>query len=474
MPAGQKKILTVKRDYTMQKAKYLLIGCLLLATLTFAQNPQMTDSALLGYWEGAYSRHGSIQIVKLELFKEQGKLLASMSVPERGWFQSRVSEGFEFRDGWLQYDLLYGKTRLYLDEKAGELRGEAIDDEDSTVSKVQLKRVLKPVAPPLTEQNYIFKAGQTDLAGTLVRPVGNGPHPAVIIVQGRGYGKRWGQYREARRLAEHGLAAFIFDGRGRGESGGSRETATAEDRFADVEAALTLLQNNDHIDKKQIGLWGISAGGWVSSIVAKRTATAAFLILDVGPAESLAEQQGHVVEYKMRWFAEQPFTENDYRAAFNYQKMLVELCWQNATWQEIEPLVADARQQAWGGYVDLPEDINNSELDYFRRRKGFDPTGALRTLKIPVLAIYGGRDFVVPARINAAKLQGFLEEAGNQDFHIAVFPEGNHGMSIPEQKPLVDEWPTKAYRWPRMAPGVYETIYPWILEHVSLNKLSSQ
>lgn len=44
----------------------------------------------------------------------------------------------------------------------------------------------------------------------------------------------------------------------------------------------------------------------------------------------------------------------DGRLVFAYQKKLVELSWQGADWQTIAPLVANARTQRWGKYVDLP------------------------------------------------------------------------------------------------------------------------
>ena len=446
----------------------LFLFALLVPGLVLAQSSNAPFAALEGYWEGAYLHEGSIQILKMDLHEQENTLRATFTVPDWGILRAPPRSEVTYTDNELSFNFLYGATTLLVDTEAGEMRGTTMRRDSSTL-QVHLKRTFRPVQPTLVRENLQFQSGDVTMGGTLVLPAGPGPHPAVIIVQGRGYGSRWGQSAEASRLAERGIAGFVFDGRGVGESGGNRQTVTGEDRFQDVLGALDLLLARDDIDASQIGLWGISAGGWIAPVVAQRSGRVAFLILDVGPAESLADQQGHVIEYRMRWFADEPFTEDDYRAAFDYQKKLVELSWEDAEWDTFAPLVAHAREQPWSGYVDLPDDLNNSELDYFRRRKSFDPVPALRQTTIPVLAFYGERDFVVPPQANAPKLENALRDAGNTDYKIIVVPRANHGMAVPGGFNQEDNaWPQRYYRWARGAPGLGDTIYTWILDHVKV------
>lgn len=450
--------------------KLLVFCCLVFPGLALAQSSEAPSTTLTGYWEGAYLHEGSVQILKMDLQEHEERLHAFFSVPDWGIINAppRRNE-LTYSNGQLAFNFLYGPTTLRVDTDAGEMRG-TVMRRDSTTHQIHLKRTFRPVEPTLVRENLTFKSGDVTMAGTLVLPEGKGPHPAVIIVQGRGYGSRWGQSAEARRLAERGIAGFVFDGRGVGESGGDRAATTDEDRYQDALGALDLLLARDDIDPNQIGLWGISAGGWVVPVVAQRSGQVAFLILDVGPAESLADQQGHVIEYRMRWFAEEDFTEADYRAAFAYQKKLVELSGEGADWETFEPLVAHARSQPWSQYVDLPDDMTNGELDYFRRRKSFDPLPALRQTTIPVLAFYGERDYVVPPQANVPKLEQALQEAGNTDFKVIVVPNANHGMAIPGGF-SEEDGPNRYYRWARGAPGLGDTIYTWILDHVKVDSL---
>lgn len=447
--------------------KKTLLLLLFIPTLALTRQSDSTQTAVIGYWEGAYLREGSVQLLKMNVETPEGQLQVFISVPEGGILEASPRD-LRYDSNQLSFVFIHGQTTLLVDAAAGEMRGIAIG-RDSAKTRVHLKRTLKPVEPKIVREEVRFQSGAVTMAGTLFLPATRGPHPAIIIVSGRGYGSRAGNAADATRLAQRGVASLIFDGRGVGESGGDRMKTTAEERYQDVIAAIDLLAARKDIDAKQIGLWGVSAGGWVIPIAAQRSGKVAFLMLDVGPAESLAEQQGHVVAYNMRWFAKEKFTEEEFKAAYAYQKKLVELSWQEAPWQSFAPLVAKARQQRWSAYVDLPENLDNGELDYFRRYKNFDNTAALRQAKIPVLAWYGERDYVVPPPENVSKLERLLKEAGNQDFKILVLPEADHGMTIPGgMRGEGEEWPVRYYRWQRRVPGLYEKIYEWVLAHVKI------
>jgi pimeloyl-ACP methyl ester carboxylesterase len=353
---------------------------------------------------------------------------------------------------------------LLVDLEAGTMRALAGDEEPR--ARVYLRRTVELPVPAFREEEVSFRTedGAT-LAGTLVQPAAPGPHPAVVFVTGRSNASREAHRTQANLLARFGVAGLIFDSRGTGQSDGDRAALTDRQRFADVRAALDLLSTHSAVDAGQVGLFTHSAGGWVGPVVADQVGTVAFMVINVGPAESLADQQGHVVEYNMRR-QDEDFTEADYRAAYSYQKRLVELVNEGAPWEEFEPLVAAAREQAWGAYVDLPEDLQNSELDYFRRRTEFDPVPALKRTTIPVLALYGETDFVVPPAVNVPKMEQYLSEAGNRDFRVVVVPEAGHDMMVGGSVRGEGAWPEAYYEWYGAAPGYYQTIVTWVLEHV--------
>lgn len=449
-----------------------LLSVLLLATCSFGITQAQIIShkqEVTGYWEGAYIGEEGIQILKMDVYEEGGRLFSDFEVPDMGWIWMRIPIAYDSGSDKVNFRFIHGDIELLADLEEAEMRGFATARNGDKL-KVHMKRSLKPAETSFSREDITYMAGEDSIAASIFYPDTKGPHPIVIVAQGRSYGNRWGQAGTAIYLAKRGVATLLFDGRGAGRSTGNRPTLTEEDRYQDVLSAIEEVKKKDYIDASQIGLWGVSAGGWVVSEVASRSKDIDFMILDVGPSVSLADQQGHVPEYRMR-LSNAGFPEEQIQAAFNYQKSLVELSWKGAEWSEFEPIIEEAKKQPWSQFVDLPENMENSELDYYRRRK-YDPAPGLSETTIPVFAFYGGRDFAVPAQENAPELEKLLKQAGNNDYKILVQPEGNHGMRIPAGMRGEEggEWPERYFRWPRSAPGTGELIYEWILEHVNLNE----
>src|ERR1700720_4629528 len=73
-----------------------------------------------------------------------------------------------------------------------------------------------------------------------------------------------------------------------------------------------------------------------------------------------------------------------------------------------------------------------------------------RQVKIPVLALYGGKDLNVPAAKNVTALTQALTAAGNQDFTIKVFPDANHD-GLETTDPMLDG--EQARYLTRLVPG---------------------
>lgn len=167
------------------------------------------------------------------------------------------------------------------------------------------KRPQTPVAPfPYESENVTFtnpKDGNT-LAGTLTKPAGNGPFPAVVLVTGSGAQNRDEElfYHHpfaviADYLNRNGIAVLRYDDRGAGASDPGKYEDTSENYSYDAEAAFDYLLSLAAIDKNKIGILGHSEGGYINFMVAQRRPDVAFVISLAGPAvkgsEILAAQQ---------------------------------------------------------------------------------------------------------------------------------------------------------------------------------------
>ncbi len=86
----------------------------------------------------------------------------------------------------------------------------------AAASEEERKPPRRPAAAARHESPVLLDVPVTfrGLQGELIAPGGEGRHPAVVMIQGRGRATRE-QFREqAEYLAEHGVAALIYDKRG--------------------------------------------------------------------------------------------------------------------------------------------------------------------------------------------------------------------------------------------------------------------
>lgn len=108
------------------------------------------------------------------------------------------------------------------------------------------------------------------LAGRIeLPPTGQSPYPCVVFAHGFDSSKDSprGTYI-AQRLREKGLATFLFDFTGHGDSEGTKEESTLKQQLDDLEKALDFTETVADLNKSLVGLTGASSGALVAATVA--------------------------------------------------------------------------------------------------------------------------------------------------------------------------------------------------------------
>jgi dienelactone hydrolase len=82
-------------------------------------------------------------------------------------------------------------------------------------------------------------------------------------------------------------------------------------------------------------------------------------------------------------------------------------------------------------------------------------------LDVPVLALFGGRDRVVPAVLNAGVMSEALEIADVEHL-VEVIPAADHSF---EQKGMFVDPRTDTWVWPDYSDQARELILDWIQQH---------
>ncbi len=407
--------------------------------------------SLLGHWEGAVARLGSVQPIQVDFREQDGKLAATVDVPERG-LVGIPAETVEYNPPALRLKFLYGDATLRVDAETEEMTG-VIPAWQPEV-RLHLKRAEAP-AIDFREEEVRFSSGPLSLTGILVQPLG-GPHPVLVLVQGSAWNTRTEpRYRsQAIFFARHGFAALIYDKRS------GFENATFSDLADDAAAAVRYLKTRRDVDARQIGLAGYSQGGWIAPLAASRVEGVAYLVLHVAPAVSVEEQEIQRIRFGM---ASEGFSEEDVARAAAYTRKVFDTAYRGADWAALATAMEKAKGTKWAGQVQLA--TSPADLEGWRHQR-YDPADILRHTRIPVLALYGAIDTLVPPAENAERMRGFLAEAGNKDVTIRIFPRASHNLEgFGDLRTGTWSWPEGYWVWAKKAPGYAETVVGWLRAH---------
>jgi pimeloyl-ACP methyl ester carboxylesterase len=206
------------------------------------------------------------------------------------------------------------------------------------------------------------------------------------------------------------------------------------------------------VDRRRIGILGHSEGGLVGPLVASRDSGVAFLVLLAGPAvpgdELLMQQVMAIGRAQGASDALLDAAMPRQRALFDLVKSDIDTAALTAKLKEmLTGLVPDSQLGAQIAQATSPE---------YRSLLQSDPAPALRAQRIPVLAIYGGKDLQVPGDANAAAAREAL--SANPRAEVVEFPGLNHlfqtaNTGLPAEYGQIEE---------TLAPAVLTRIGAWI------------
>ena len=254
-------------------------------------------------------------------------------------------------------------------------------------------------------------------------------HPSIVIVHGSGAVDRFGADGTLHPIISHftasGYAVLSYDKPGVGDSAGDWLRQTFEDRAAETVAATRFLAAHPAVDSTRIGLWGISQGGWVGPLAAVLAPDEiSFLIVVSASAMSPCAQFEHQLRTEM---TRDGFDDGQIAAALALSARRTAALSAGVPGAEILAAESEAlRAEPWYRYCRAEAD----ELEFVRPIWQFDLSPSLRSLRCPLLAIWGADDIHMPAQVCAAGFAADLATAGHPDFRLQVYPRAGHRMRV--------------------------------------------
>ena len=311
----------------------------------------------------------------------------------------------------------------------------------------------------LRQEEVTFKNGDVTLSGTLVMPVGQGPHPAIVFIHGSGPKTR----RVDGWYAYHGIAYLSFDKRGAGKSTGDWREVGISELADDVLAAVRFLRQHQGIKRDQIGIQAVSEGGWIAPVVATRDPTIKLIVMNAGPAMDYVGELMNEVEEGVK---ARGLSGDDLTKALEFKRKALQMIADGAglsddAWASLQAFIAPYRNEPWFSYVKEPTERGPAQKKLYLMAR-LKSSEFWRKVTIPVLALYGGKDLNVPAAKNVAALTQELREAGNRDYTIKVFPDANHD-GLEATSAVLDGEQVRYLQ--RFVPGYLDTQLKWVLSH---------
>lgn len=427
---------------------------LLMSFSTYARNLDL----IIGHWQGAFVRENSIQQVEISLSRDPDTLIGKYSIPELGLYEAPIKE-VTVSDSSVGFRFLYGPFELKFHTEIGQMTG--INERWNPPVSLHLKKIFAPPTSDYLSEELTFYNGEVKLAGTLIKPIGQGPFPAVVLVHGSGeQGRQMWEYRShGYSLAKRGIAVLLYDKRGVGNSSGNYRTVNFEVLAEDAIAGIKTLKGRDDIMASSVGLFGISQGGWISAIASRKDESSDFVVLLQGPSVSLEEQEFHRVQYSL---VADGFSKSSVDSALEHTKNYFRYVNEKNGWDKLEESSKTATNSTWADYVNTATAKDDPNFEWWRTN-AYDPEYDLQSIKVPVLAIFGEIDTAVPVKENRPKMEKFLTKA-DVKFEIAVIPGLHHSATTYQGLHGGDnwDWPNAFWKWSRRPTELDEIISEWV------------
>ena len=299
-----------------------------------------------------------------------------------------------------------------------------------------------------SEQPLTLTNGKFELPGTLTVPIGDGPFPAVVLVQGSGpedQDESLGPNKPFKDLAwglgSRGIVVYRYTKRtkkyGAQSSDDPVRLTVEEETISDARAAVALLAKQRTVDPKQVFLLAHSLGAYLAPRIATGDAQIAGIVMlaaNARPLEKVVLEQIH------------------YLAAMNGTPT-------EAEQKRIAAAENGAKQ------IEKPDLKPDDKIDflgatmygaYWLDLRGYDPLKTAAKLKIPIFIMQGGRDY----QVTPSNFQAWSDVlSNNRNVTLRTYPDLDHlfmhgtGASKPSDYARPDH----------VSAEVVESIATWIL-----------
>lgn len=297
--------------------------------------------------------------------------------------------------------------------------------------------------PEIKEIDLVIQSDGIDIGGTLTIPYQQKINSLVIMSSGSGQQDRdetldgFKIFKViSNHLASEGIASFRYDDRGVGESTGDFVNSTLKDLSEDIRKIIDFFKSNQQYSFQDFILFGHSLGGIVVGNVAVDNKDIKQVILMASPSVPLSE----VILYQVRQeYDSIDIDKSLIEAEVSAHNRLMKAIKND---ENLDEIVKDFKESTQAVLDRHPSYIDNSKTEIIAIEKAkemkvvyalpiiesflyHDPSDDYEKLQVPVLGLFGGKDFQVTINQNKDRMENaFLDS--KTIAHFITFNDANH------------------------------------------------
>lgn len=290
-----------------------------------------------------------------------------------------------------------------------------------------------PVA--VREESVTYRNGTTELGAALLLPERVRRAPGVVILQGSGESDRNNAWARAiaTSMAERGIVVLLTDKRKEWKEAGFDELAH------DALAGVALLRTRAEVDRRRVGLVGLSQGGHIAPLAASLSRDVAFVVDVSGAATTPTEQVNHEMR---NTFKQAGLSDADVERGMEIQRLAGEYI-RKGSWQPYRAALDAASQTNLAPIAKgFPQTEDSWVWRFWRKVGEFDPMVHWQTLPQPALVIYGADDENdnVPVAESVRRL-------AKTKVTVKVFEGSGHALYAPGKRELREDFVELLATW---------------------------
>jgi len=331
----------------------------------------------------------------------------------------------EFGEGAFVFD--------YAQNRAGKLTGDASSPAmSSTFDSTGL-----PIAPisygdsvlrigdrsfriiPIRRRSFTAANAGATLAAEIAVREDRQPVGSIMLIYGSGPAPKEAFDFWAFHFLARGWSVVTYDKRGSGKSTGDWRLAGLETLAGDARAVVAALHKANLL-KTPFGVWGASQAGWIMPHLGA-DGLVDFMVMHAGAATTPGQQILDNVEAELTAYS---FPPDEIAKARAYYTLDTDVSRGRTRWSEIEKAHAAAAAAKAEWLLGPPAPANAPERTFIRLVADFDPAPYWRKSKAPLLALFGGKDVMVPPAKNQPLLKSLI--APGTLFEDVLLPQSNH------------------------------------------------